>query len=362
MNKKWVRFTLAFTFLFSIFIVLFNFFIDPLHFYRSNEEKKVYWGEQRWQLAGLAKNYNYNTIILGTSMTENFIPSEVDSIFPEATTLKLSMSGSSTNEQSKIAHLAFSNRDIKNVIWGIDYTSLSKDNSVNEDFPAFLYDENVINDLKYLLNMTTIKYSISSILNYLSPKISQISLSVINLNDQPKQDIDYLNYWGDQHTYNKEIVIADYLQKINEIEANKQELLKQFNIIKFKDNIDENIIPYVKNNPDTQFYFYYPPYSVLMNKRFYIADPKIVEDIIKSREYFYSQIKSYPNVKLYDFTSEKDITYNLDLYKDTMHHNPEVNKFILESFTDSKYLVTDNNIDSFLREFIMQIENFSLEQ
>ena len=97
-----------------------------------------------------------------------------------------------------------------------------------------------------------------------------------------------------------------------------------------------------------------------MNKRFYYVDNQIMEDIIKSREYFFTQLQTYPNVKIYDFTTEKDITHNLSLYKDTMHHHPDVNKFILESFGRNKYLVTEENLKVYLKEFKTQIEGYSV--
>lgn len=362
MNKRWIQSTVVLIFLFSNILISINFFVDPLQFYRAKERDTVYWEEQRWQLAGLAKNYDYNTVILGTSMTENFIPSEVDRQFSGAKTLKLSMSGSSAYEQSEIANLAFRHKEIKNVIWGIDITALSKDDKLTEEFPKFLYDKNIFNDLNYLLNITTIKYTIASVIYRFSSERANLSLSIVNLNDKPHEDINFLSYWGDLHQYGEEIVKKDYLQEIEEIKKTKNELITQFNFTTFKQNIDNNILPNVEKNPKTNFYFYYPPYSILMNKRFYQADPQIVEDIIKSREYFFSQIKKYPNVKVYDFTTEKDITYNLDLYKDTMHHHPDVNKFILDSFGSNKYLVTDDNLNYYLQEFKAQIEGYSVAQ
>ncbi|MDR7079137.1 hypothetical protein J2Y03_004194 [Neobacillus niacini] len=362
MNKKWVIVTIMYSFLFSMLIILFNFAVDPLHYYRSNNNKGIYWSEERWQLPGLAKNYNYNTMILGTSMTENFVPSEVNAIFPGAKTLKLSLAGSSTYEQSKIARIAFNHKNVENVIWGIDYTSLGKENSFTEEFPKFLYDTNKINDLKYLLNITTTKYSITSILYNISPNLVDKASPIISLNDYPETDLNRLNYWGDLFTFNKEIVLEDYYKKIKQDRDDKKELLNNFDLNRLKSNFDKNILPIVKNNPDTEFYFYYPPYSILMNKRFYELDPSIINNIIKSREYMYSKISNYPNAKLFDFTTDKKITFNLDNYKDTMHHSPEISEYILKSFQDDKYLITNKKLEFFLKEYKNQIKEFSMEQ
>ncbi|TVY05641.1 hypothetical protein [Paenibacillus cremeus] len=362
MSKNWVRNTITYMFIFSLILVLFNLLIDPLQFYRSKEANSIYWTEERWQLPGLAKNYKYNTIILGTSMTENFVPSEVNGIFPRAKTLKLSIAGSSAYEQNKIAEIAFQNNQIDNVIWGLDYTSLSKDDFNKEEFPAFLYDNNQANDLKYLLNITTIKYSIISILYNITPKLAKITSAMIDFKDAPQRDLNSLYFWGGLYTYSKENVIADYSRKILEDKKNKKELLESFSFNRLKSSIDNNILPIVKNNPATHFYFYYPPYSILMNERFYELDPVIVDNIIKSREYFYSELNKYQNAKLFDFTTDKEITFNLNNYKDTMHHSPEINKYILKSLHDDRYLVTDNKLQLFLQEYRTQIKGFSMVQ
>jgi hypothetical protein len=358
-SKKWVWVTFGFIFLFSCLVILFNFIVDPLHYYRLSQEN-ILWTEQRWQLPGLAKNYQYNTIILGTSMTENFVPKEVNNKFHGAKTLKLSMSGSSTYEQNKIAQLAFENNKIDYVIWGIDYTSLSKEEFKNEDFPTFLYDDNRLNDLKYLLNVTTAKYSLITLLYYISPQLANISSPILNFNDEPQLDLNSLYYWGDQYTYNKEIVIDNFIQ--NKGKENKEDLLEIYNFNRMKSNIDENILEYVKEHPETSFYFYYPPYSILKNEYLYGVDPLIIENIIKTREYFYKKLSKYQNAKLFDFTTDKKITFNLDNYKDTMHHSPEINEYILDSFNHNKYLITDKNVKTFLHDYKTQIKEFNLNQ
>jgi hypothetical protein len=342
--------------------ILFNFSVDPLQYYRYKDEKNVYWSEQRWQLPGLAKNYKFNTFILGTSMTENFVPSEVDDIFPNAKTIKLSIAGSSIYEQNHVAQIAFKHNKIKNVIWGIDYTALSKEDYVKEEFPSFLYDNNSFNDIKYLLNSTTTKYSFISLLYNISPKLAQISSALVSFNDIPQSDLDSLYYWGDLYTYSKESVIDNYYSRLKDDRNNKNHLINIYNIKKLQRNIDENILPIVQDNPETQFYLYYPPYSILMHKRFYEVDPSLVDNIIQSREYLYSKLSMYPNVKLYDFTVDKEITFNLNNYKDTMHHSPSINKYILKSIDNNRFLLTDENIDKVQQEFKDQLKEYSMDQ
>lgn len=88
--------------------------------------------EERYQNPGLAKNYDYDNIIIGTSMTENFLPSQVDASLG-GTTLKLSMEGSTVDEHYKIAKLALETGKVKQVLWGLDYFSLKLATAEDEE-------------------------------------------------------------------------------------------------------------------------------------------------------------------------------------------------------------------------------------
>ena len=116
------RFTM-FAILLAIGVALLTSIIDPLQFYhKATWYSPVFSTEQRYQNPGLARNYDYDTIIIGTSMTENFIPAEVDKALG-GKTLKLSIRGSTADEHFKIASLALQTGKVKKVLWGLDMIS-----------------------------------------------------------------------------------------------------------------------------------------------------------------------------------------------------------------------------------------------
>jgi len=58
---------------------LINYIIDPYQFYRKPVlYKPVYFNDQRYQNPGLARSQDYSLAIVGTSMTDNFLPSYVE--------------------------------------------------------------------------------------------------------------------------------------------------------------------------------------------------------------------------------------------------------------------------------------------
>jgi len=54
------------------------FIIDPLQQYRQASFYKPYFSNQRFMNPGMVKTADYNTLIIGTSTSENFVPEEVN--------------------------------------------------------------------------------------------------------------------------------------------------------------------------------------------------------------------------------------------------------------------------------------------
>ena len=83
-----------------------NFIVDPLQYYRRASWYPPHFSDnQRFQNPGLIRNYDYDTIVLGTSHSENFLASDIARILGRRA-LKLSISGSSIHEQSLTLRLA----------------------------------------------------------------------------------------------------------------------------------------------------------------------------------------------------------------------------------------------------------------
>lgn len=71
--KQWLKYLMIYGIASLCIILLFNYFVDPFQHYRKATIYTFnYSGNQRYLNPGLAKNYDFNSIIIGTSMTENF--------------------------------------------------------------------------------------------------------------------------------------------------------------------------------------------------------------------------------------------------------------------------------------------------
>ena len=75
-----------------------NFAIDPLQFYRESRfYNPYYYNQTRFQNPAIARTHTYDSIILGTSMAENFSTSQIKSVL-EINPVNLALEGSSCYE------------------------------------------------------------------------------------------------------------------------------------------------------------------------------------------------------------------------------------------------------------------------
>ncbi len=161
MTKVWVIkfFILILFFVGSIGTI--NYTVDPLQQYRQARFYKPVFSLQRYLNPGLAKTYDYNSLITGSSMVENFVLSNVSSILEISKPIKLCMSGASAHDIKYILDVAFKNKQLDSVIYGLDLYAFSGTPKTlgfgEHSMPDYLYDDNYFNDYQYILNIDTLK-------------------------------------------------------------------------------------------------------------------------------------------------------------------------------------------------------------
>lgn len=346
MGKKYVLGFITLIIILSSTIIAFNYRVDYLQFYhKAIGYDPMFSYEQRYQAPGIAKNYDYSSIILGSSMTENTKASYVGKIMG-GDWIRLSISGGSAHEQTLLLNLGLKTHNVENVLWCIEYSSMiGKSNRVTEQegaFPGYFYDYNPFNDVKYLLNYNTIEKNISALKNKNVQSTEEI--------------IDGINSWDWFSNYGEEHAVASYKSYKESINTFPFEKYEWDNI---KNNIDKNIIPTIKNNPNTHFYLYYPPYSILRYRFFYEYSNDLFYNELEMKKYIFEKLQGYKNVSIYDFQYEEKINTDLDLYKDMSHHNGQINNYIVEKIYDNEYLVTKDNLLENNNKLKLQVESYN---
>lgn len=305
--------------------------VDPFFHYHK-PLKNIYYiiDNQQSQNPGIAKYFEYDSVILGSSMTVNFDTR----LFAETmglNTVKLSYNGAYPKDNDNIMRLVRqSNNEIKEIFLCIDiHTYKAPPDTVAYKVPEYLYDDSLINDVFYLLNKDVF-------LDYiLMPQVKREST--------PLNEI----YWSwPQMFYSEEMVAETYQPPAVFLEMLPEDV--------YRDNIEENmrayILTYIESMPDTQFTVFFPPYSVLYWYGEY-AEGSLDADLAGERRIM-ELLFSYPNVRVYFFQDMFDFITNLDNYCDQTHYVHEMNDQMTLWFSQEEcpYEVTPENYDAVLDE------------
>lgn len=336
--QDWIKAVFISFFIASLSLIGVNYIVDPMQQYRISSFYPIYFEptKARHLNAGLAKNYNYNSIVLGTSHTANFIISEVESNLDFNQTIKLCINGGSAKEQSiTLQAVIDNNKKLESVLWGVDILSFSgsptRGIGENGSFPMYLYDKEIFNDYKYLYSVDTFMHSLKALF-----------YPIIKHKNDPWFKLNHMYQW--QHKRKKQFTISRVLRvyKMRKNEYSNRDK-KQYSFAYLKKSFDENFLNAIKNNPQIHFKIFFPPYSLLHFKL--SEENKMLSDVTDFKRYFVKKLSALPNVTLYDFQIANHITSNLHNYKDPSHYHQKINSWMLEEMSKGRYVVSDENID-----------------
>lgn len=280
-----------------ISIVLVNYLIDPYQQYRKASFYTFSEKKARYLNPGLIKNYDYNSLVIGSSMMANFDVLEVEKMLNFGRTLKPLTFGGFISEEVDTIKTALKHKNIKNVFMGLDIYSFSGFNipsEKNKRFPLYLYDDDFSNDLEYLFNFQVFRYSV---------KLLFKTYDQVKINSQ----LNTLYDWHDEykHLFSGKELLNDYLIR----SADNKNVKHLYSFETLRKNFEFYLLPIIEKNTNIQFIFFFPPYSVfeykLMSKQDYLFD------VIRFKNYIGKTLSIYNNVKIYDFQMANDITHNL---------------------------------------------------
>ncbi len=320
-------------------------YVDPYFHYHSPISSLYYeLDNERSQNDGIIKHFEYDGMIIGTSMAENFKTSEAEELFG-GTFIKVPFAGGTYKEQNdNIATAIEYNPNLKTVIRPLDYAYLMDDaNRIRDDlgdYPDYLYDKNPFNDVNYIFNKD-ILFSIC--LPMFEQSAAGVAGGVTSFDE-------YAN-WADTAEYGAKVVLGDRTEyaKPSEIQPFVDEV-KQ----KVKENITQNVVELAEANPDVDFYYYLTPYSIAWwGSQMELGN---AQRWIEAEEYAIELMLQCDNIHLYSFNNEFDVTTNLDNYSDECHHGEWINTQILAWIYSGTDELTLDNYEEYIaveREFYL---------
>ena len=327
MEKKYIKYLILSLIIVVICIGALNYIVDPLMYYQRYQRvfPVLYTEDPRYLIPGLIKNSKgHNAVIIGSSMVENFLPSQVHELFNEKT-IKLSINGATLLEQSYVlSHYLDAHPNSKIIIWGMDTVSIDKDSenitTQEYSYPFFLYDDSTIN-LQYLLNYEVTVHSFQTIANNL------LGIGFL----MKTRDLDQINTWpGNTQTGCKKVFehYRDTSRRYSDV------LVQNFNNKNAIANL-KRIVDLAERRRDVQFYFFLTPYSIV--RYIYEVEHNGLERLLQARNFFAYKTKEISNIKIIDLQASEDIISNLDYYKDMNHYNRTIKNTILKNIVDGNF-------------------------
>ena len=315
--------------------------VDPFFHYRSPDPEAEVWFEQRYQTAGLLRSQDYETVLMGTSLAANYRPLWFDAYF-DTRTVKATFPNGGFHEFTQALDYAYETHDVKRVIFGLDPNILVR--SVEEapdQLPAYLYDTNPWNDGPYLLNKSVLVRT----LYVLREKAEG--------NTQALQDA---FVWDGSVFFSKELALAGYQRP----EAEDTVLPEDAFFAVCDENL-EVVKSWLTEHPDTEFIFYYSPYSILFWDK--MERQGRTDAMFAALKYATEQLLAYDNVKIQCFLTDIDTITDLDNYADHIHVAGRVTWKMSKAMAGTENLLTTENyaekLDA-LREYVVNYDYESI--
>lgn len=300
-------------------------FFDP--FYQYHEPlggMKAVLNDRDNQVVGTIRNFEYDSVLVGSSVAENF-DSEYLNQYYDCTTLKIIRASGSAADLRYYLDMAHENQKLKNVFWCLDIFALNAPLQVtlyDEGIPRYLHTASVLDDIPYVWNKEILFEKI--------PFMLAAGLQGKNTGGQAYD-------WSEDKVFGPEKAMQAY-QKPKEYLPSPQD------VEEYKEIIAANIAllkEEIEAHPQVQYRFLLPPYSLLW------WDCGEVNGQTETRLYIVEQVLpallEYENVEVYDYQNDMEIVCNLDYYMDMIHYSPDINQIMLERMVSGEDKVTPEN-------------------
>jgi hypothetical protein len=350
--KKFAKITcLSISVLFFIPIIIII-AIDPLQVFHKSWffPGKYYAKSMREATYGIIKYENFDSIIVGSSMANNFSANEASQKLG-GNFINLTINGSTLIERKILFKHLFSVKRPKIMICSFDE----------------LVDIGFINNYDKLYGSFFDKLSFYHN-NRLIGLIKEVIIDKSNLIDDLDQPEAWYNLpeqkcrfggfdkWIDaavkgnlQAKYSlKSIIDATRKDKINSAKP-------QLNC----GQIDDCLIDFCKRNTHTTFIIFLPPYHKVCWKTEAVLSNKLELYYTRIR-YLLKKSKKYKNIIVFGFDNDS-FTTDISRYKDRAHYDEKINSYILDCIRDKTHILTSENIDEYFRKMEKDIQDYDLK-
>ena len=343
-----------------------NYVVDPLQlFRRASLFPAMYSPDTRMQDAGLIRSQDFDTVLMGTSLAIHFRQSDIDRALG-VRSLKLSMTGSSSREQSFVLDAAMA-RYPKRVIWQIDDWIFRDVPDVESDvyLPSGLYRRSFAGLAGYLFNGQMARESLWILARSLPPLEPVVARLTSDLVFRfPIHNVDDINALPPDDdvasSYNAKKSTAAFRRIIDPVRS--RYLAEGYDYEAMVQAFERDTVGLIGKNPDVTFDVYLPPYSILHFVAMREASPSTLKIVYDFTAYVFPRLLGFSNVRLHDFREVADVTHDLNNYGDVIHHSPAIDLKVLSWLAEGKYIVDRAAPLASLQRLKAQVETYKVER
>lgn len=320
--------------------------VDPfIHYHKPLTNAYFYpLDNQRSQNDGILKHFEYNALITGTSMTENFKTSELDELFG-VNSIKIPYSGASYKEiNDSLIRALENNPNLNMIVRGLDLNGFRRDKDWMsyelKNYPSYLYDDNYLNDVRYIFNR-----------NVIFDRVWPMIFETHHEGFKPGiTSFDTYSNWMTEFTFGRDAVIKNNFEDSPfDFQGSGTPVhLTETERTMVVENVRQNITSLADAYPNVTFYYFFTPYSIVWwQRRVEYGD---IYQQVEAERLVIEEILKCPNIKLYSFSNNFEITTDLNNYKDAQHYAEWVNSGMLQWMHEEKYLLTEENYEDYLAQ------------
>ena len=349
-----------------------NFILDPWQLlHKPWLRETIFIRNARFQDAGLINNYPFDSIILGTSMAENFSAKEASKLW-DARFINLSVSGSYYSERSLVLKRALAKKDIKNVLYTLDFYPHTGVGSFQRKFPvkqfSFLYNQNRIDDLSIYLNWDFFTcWNLKNSCKKLLPGTRRPELDTLyEWSTIPKyvRRFGGLEKWlAAKNDFQMQAAFKLILTGADKIQNKK---IPRFTVAKktqYQKNLQESFIFYIvqeaETHPDTQFYLFFPPFSRIRYAVWQQSNPDYFKLYTRYIHFVADTAQQYDNIYVFGFDA-LDFPDDIANYKDTKHYGTNIDTKILQWMKNRQHELTEKNIADYIETITRKAQQYDL--
>lgn len=300
-------------------------FFDPFYQYHAPFfGMEAVFQDRDNQMPGSVRNLSYDSVLMGSSLAENFDSSFLDRQYG-CHTLKIIRASGSAADLLYYLDMARESHELKNVFWCLDLSAMdaSPEHTLfDETVPRYLHTETILDDGTYLWNKDILFQTIPLNLAY---------------GQMGRNTGGHAYDWSQGKEFSARMAMLAY-------EKPRERVLTERDFTGQKENVLANleqITIRIKDHPETMYRFFFPLYSMNWWDCAYVNGE--LEEKFYILEQTLPMLLSCDNVEVYYFQDEEEIICNLDNYMDMIHYSPTVSQYILDKMASGEGRSTREN-------------------